>query len=344
MSQTHPTPRLNTISIGGATYDLFLTMGAAIKEEGEHLLLKIGGKLPVESVIECSGGGACNTSIGFSRLGCTAAFCGIVGSDQWGEKLLHNLQSENVDVSPATVVEGETSSFSIVLTLSTGERTILYAPGVNEHLHDTTFDLEAVERADAVYLNHLSETACVIENDIVAALLKKPNLQLAWNPGGCQIEAGMHARDKADLLKATTLLILNKEESLAFTGLKTVEEAMQALLSAGAKNICITDGKNGTVATDGVRQYHCPILQVTVKETTGAGDAFGTAASWALFTGHSLPEAMAAGTLNAASVVSQVGAQAGLLTDTQIAEKLASHLLPVETFEYPHTSHPPYVR
>lgn len=328
-SHTSPPPK-RTLSIGGATYDLFLTMRDTFRA-GETIHLEVGGKLRIENVIECCGGGASNTSVGLSRLGLRASFCGIVGSDQWGEKLLLNLKKEGVETTSATIVEHETSSFSIILSLPSGERTILYAPGVNEHLHDTTFDVDAIRENDAVYLNHLCETSCMIQDDIIAALEQGKNILLAWNPGGSQIDAGMRHHDAKKLLRMTGLLLLNKEEALTFSTSKTTEEALKKLIDAGAKNVCITDGKNGTVATDGKHVYRCPILQdVTVVDTTGAGDAFGTAALWSLLTEGSLQKALVSGTLNAASVVGAKGAQAGLLTENQIREKLNQNLLDVE--------------
>ncbi len=330
MSPSQTSSANRSLSIGGATYDLFLTMGEALKAD-ESIRLEIGGKVQVERVIECCGGGASNTSVGLSRLGLSASFCGIVGSDQWGEKLLQNLKKEGVNTLPATIVEHETSSFSIILSLKNGERTILYAPGVNEHLHDTTFDTAAIGDTDAVYLNHLCETSCMIQDDIVSALSKAKKIMLAWNPGGSQIHAGMGSRDAAALLKITNLLLLNKEEALAFSKTKTTEEALKKLTDAGAKNVCITDGKNGVVASNGTQMFRCPILKnAPVIDTTGAGDAFGTAAFWSLLTGNSLQKALLSGTLNGASVVGAIGAQAGLLTETQIREKLNQNLLEVE--------------
>jgi sugar/nucleoside kinase (ribokinase family) len=319
-----PSRSISSLSIGGATYDLFLEMEKGIPLEKNAIALAVGEKLPVKRVVECTGGGACNTSVGLSRLGLRAAFCGIVGSDQWGEKLLTTLMNERVNVTPATVVEGETSSFSIILTLVSGERTILYAPGVNEHLHDVTFDTDAIGTVDILYLNHLSETSCAIEDDIIDSVIKHGTIQLTWNPGGCQIDAGIDTANNAGLLKQTTVLLQNKEEAMAFTRTTDVNDAFATLERAGVRHICITDGKNGSIGSVNGKRYHCPILpDVQVVETTGAGDAFGIGVTWALATGHSLQEALIAGTLNAASVVSQIGAQAGLLTATQMQEKLS---------------------
>ena len=108
-----------TMSIGGATYDLFVKTGknlTCMTEGSCALLLPLGEKIRVEQVIETCGGGACNTSIGLSRLGCDASLSGVVGSDQWGEKLLETLKRESVHVDALTVVQVETSSFSIILS------------------------------------------------------------------------------------------------------------------------------------------------------------------------------------------------------------------------------------
>lgn len=324
-----PTSALRSLSIGGATYDLFLNLKEAKDEKG-LISFPVGGKTQITKVIETCGGGAANTSVGLARLGCSASFAGILGSDQWGEAMLKTLQKEGVNVSPATIVEGEMSSFSVILTAKEGDRSILTARGVSEHLHDVTFDEEALKNVDVVYLNHLSETSCVIEDNI-AAMLENSEAHLTWNPGGCQIEQGMDAKDKRELLTHTSLLLLNKEEALAFTHTSSVPEALDRLIEAGVKVVCVTDGKNGVTAAQGSARFHCPVAKVTVVDTTGAGDAFGVGVTWALATGLSLQKALIAGTLNGASVVSTIGAQAGLLTQTQMVQKLDQTTLTVTT-------------
>jgi ribokinase len=313
---------LRSLSIGGATYDLFLTLANRMMSEQGSIVLPAGSKTNIKGVVEACGGGAANTSVGLARLGLDASFAGILGSDQWGEKMLANLRAEGVRTDSVTIVEGETSSFSVII--STGhDRSILTAKGVSEHLHDVTFDADAVQRADVIYLNHLCEAASVIEDDIVR-MLKSCRGHLTWNPGGCQIEAGMHQKDKQELLAHTAFLLLNKEEALRFTDEKSSEDAMRVLRSAGVRTVCITDGKNGAIAQDDTGRYHCPVVPVTIVDTTGAGDAFGIGMTWALATGQSLPIAMIAGTLNASRVVSTIGAETGLLHLPEMESLLSS--------------------
>ena len=323
-----------TISIGGATYDVFVRLDRSTIEEcagKDAITFPLGDKIKVEDVIETCGGGASNTAVGLARLGCNAGFCGVVGDDQWGEKLRETFEKEGVDTSCVTIVEDEVSSFSIILSASSGERVILYDPGTNDHLHDATFDREHAGKADWVYFNHIQESSCVIEDDIINILAQDGGPCLTWNPGGCQIDVGIEAPNNCKLLEHTDLLQLNKGEALEFSKTDTVEDAIKMLLGKGVKNVMVTDGKNGTVASDGEKIYRCPVVEGNeVIDTTGAGDAFGTGATWSLLEGNNLSDALRAGTINAASVVGAIGAQAGLLTDTEMRRRLKETSLDVD--------------
>ncbi|MBM3231423.1 carbohydrate kinase family protein, partial [Candidatus Peregrinibacteria bacterium] len=213
-----------TLSIGGATYDLFVRLPADIvakhTKEGTFAL-PLGAKIIVKEIIECCGGGANNTSVGFARLGCHASFEGVIGSDQWGEKLRENFRREGVNSECVTVVEGEVTSFSIILSGSSRERVILYQSGTNRHLHDMMFNKDIMKRVDWVYLNHIQEGSCVIQDDIAEILSEKGAPCLTWNPGGHQIRKGMSEKDNAHMLAHTDLLVLNKEEAAEFSGAAT---------------------------------------------------------------------------------------------------------------------------
>lgn len=321
-----------TMSIGGATFDLFVVADHGVIHKNEHspaFTLPLGSKIRVEEVIRTCGGGAHNTSVGLARLGCDASYCGVIGDDPWGEAILTNCAQEKVDTAHVTVVENEPTDFSIILTARSGERVILKHPGTSKHLQDATFAREAAAEVDWIYLNSIQEEACQIEDDIIRILIEIPHAKLSWNPGNCQVEQGTRRRGIQELLKQTDVLFLNKEEALAFTKEPDVLSAMKHVLQAGAKIVCVTDGAQGVLATDGTTVYHCLPGDRPVVDTTGAGDAFGTGVTWALLTGKNLPTALRAGTINAMSVVGSVGAQPGLLTLDDMEKRLAASDLTV---------------
>lgn len=330
-SVTQP-PR--TVSIGGATYDLFVTTNKepVTEADGREVFeLPLGEKIWAKSVFGTYGGGAANTAVGLARLGCSAGYCGILTDDHWGREILHNLVEHRVRTEAATVVENESSSFSIILSSPSGERVILAHQGSSRHLHDVTFDKDAARGVDWVYLNHIHADSCVIEDDLIGILTAADSPRITWNPGGCQIDAGMREKNNRLLVSNADLLLLNKEEAEIFTGKKDPVHALRLLIEAGAGGVCITDGKRGAVASDGKILCHCGIATGPVVDTTGAGDAFGTGMTWGLASGKPLPESLKAGTINAMSVVGAVGAQPGLLTATEMCEKMESIQIDIET-------------
>src|SRR3989338_2310002 len=200
-----------TISIGGATFDLFIPMGQECigKSDTSMIQIPLGSKQHIHGITGTCGGGASNTAVGFSRLGCSASFCGVVGDDQWGERLMKNMVEEGVDTTGATIVEGETSSFSLVLLPPEGERAILYDPGTNAYLHQVTFDREHAATVDWIYLNHIQPESCVIEDEMLNILAESHHLARTGTPGGCQIEVGMRKKKNRRLVTRTNILILN---------------------------------------------------------------------------------------------------------------------------------------
>lgn len=331
-------------SIGGAAFDVFIRAPHATGYDaaGNYFLqFPLGAKVKVESVVQGCGGGAANTSVGFARLGMRARFCGVIGDDEWGQEIQKTLHDEGVATDAAIVVENEVSSFSIVLVDSaSGERTILYAPNVNAHMHKAIFAKEILRKSHWLFLNHLADVSADIIDDCLELVRKTEGLHFAWNPGGTQIQKGMHDPCTAQILPQTDILFLNAEEASIFTdepltGDRTtsIASALRKGIEAGVKIFCITDAENGAYVTDGKNVLHASTPASTkIVDTTGAGDAFAVGVTWGVFSGLPLQECLQAGMLNAASVIGVVGTQPGLLRESDMRRTLSAHPLPVTSF------------
>jgi len=101
-----------------------------------------------------------------------------------------------------------------------------------------------------------------------------------------------------------------------------MKDLLTGIRNIGPKVAIITNGPDGTYASDGGRFVHMPIVDAPVVERTGAGDAFGSGFLGAYMAGKSLDEGLKWGTVNSASVLGYVGPQAGLLNKEQIEEWL----------------------
>jgi len=303
----------------------------------EYMALPYGGKIAVEEVHEMYGGGAQNTAVGLTRLGVSATPIGSIGSDAWSEQILKNLGTEGIATKYIARTKHQTG-FSVILNSFEGERTVLTHAGANKLLH--SFDETILTHCDGLFFNHISAENHATEEifaKIKRHFLKFPEKFLAWNPGTEQLHAGAMAF--ADFFPTVDLLLLNREEAELFSGHQAgnresilngaVEEFPQSaadyseifrvFLRQGVKHVAITDGRRGAELCDGKKIYFCGIDETAARvDTLGAGDAFGSTLLWALITKKQLPFALKCATINAAAVVSQIGAEAGLLSEQDL--------------------------
>jgi ribokinase len=155
---------------------------------------------------------------------------------------------------------------------------------------------------------------------IAEYLKKNPSVKLAFQPGTFQMKLGYEAL--IDLYKHTYIFFCNKEEARKI--LKTDENDIKVLLAKikelGPTIPIITDGPNGAYALYENKTLFAPMYPDTKEpvDRTGAGDSFSSTLTSALALGKSMEEALLWGPINSMSVVQQIGAQAGLLTQTQI--------------------------
>jgi ribokinase len=309
----------DVVCVGNAKIDTFLTLQEAnehlrlIKETNE-LAIKFGEKITVNKAEVLLGGNAANVSVGTSRLGLNTTLVTEIGKDEFAQKIINTLESENVDVSNVLQTEGQQSSFSTIINYK-GERTIF-----SEHVKRThDFNFENITTS-WVYLTSIGQDW---QNayDKTVDFVKKTGSNLAFNPGTLQINEGKESI--RETLLASHLLFVNKEEAEELLGFShgeiNVEELIAELQKLGPRIVVITDGKNGSFATNKEGQIiKKDIIEVEVIEKTGAGDAYSSGFLSALINNKPIEDCMEWGTKNATAVIRKIGAQAGLLHKTDL--------------------------
>lgn len=321
----------DVITIGNAMIDMFMVVKednsfSRIDTDERILCFRFGEKIHVDSCRFLLGGNACNTAVGFSRLGKNTAFCAEIGSDEFAEKIREGLEKESVDLSLLTQTAGALSSFAVSITYQR-ERT-LFVDHV-KRAHDFSFNDVLTKW---VYLTSLGvEWKSAYAN--VLSFVQKGNARLAFSPGTHQFEEEGLLGIK-NVLPHAEVLFVNKDEAVRITknneqrtmNKEDIKELLKSLQAMGARVVSITDGDNGSYAIDEEEKiYHLDLFPATVVEKTGAGDAYTSGFLSAVMSQQSVREAMRFGAVNAASVIEHIGAQEGLLTKQQIQEKLESH-------------------
>ena len=312
------------ISVGDATIDTFIQIHDAevkcdINKENCQLCIKYGDKIAVDKLTHLVAGNAANNAVGGSRLGLKSAIYVNLGEDNSGKQISGKLKEEGVNTRYVVINSGMESNYSAVLNFQ-GERTIFV------YHQDWKYKLPDLDKTRWIYFTSVSKS--FIESNLIAELaqyLQRTGAKLLYNPGTYQIQAGV--KKIPQLLSLTEIFIVNKEEAKKILGFKEEEEIpvkklLKGICDLGPKMVIITDGKDGSYGFDGANNYQLGIFPAHLVEMTGAGDGFATGVLAAVFYGKDLKEAMRWGAASGASVVEQVGPQAGLLTYNKMQERL----------------------
>lgn len=316
------------VCIGNALIDAFLTIHEAnsfcrVDKDTHELCLKSGEKIPLENAQFELGGNACNVSVGLKRLGLHTALIAEFGKDAFAQKIKHQLAEEGVSLIHSVTTDSS-SSFSVGINFK--EDRSLFVWHVDRK-HDFNF---RNMRTKWVYLSSIGESWRHVYRSI-PSFIKESDSLLAFNPGTRQVIEGKEVLEP--ILAVTDILFVNKEEGerIAFgkeqvtTGdiREQIEKTAQILMIMGSKLVVITDGKRGSYALGAHGKfYHQGTIDADVVEKTGAGDSFSTGFLAAMHYGYDVQTAMRWGAINAASVISKVGAQPGLLTKREIERRV----------------------
>ena len=140
---------------------------------------------------------------------------------------------------------------------------------------------------------------------------KKNDIRVMFNPGKLELE---HKSDLTKLLEYVDVLLVNKREAAQIVPGETLEELLSRLKNY-LRTVIITDGQMGAIARDGSKTYRFGLYEdLKVKDTTGAGDAFGSGFLAHFAAGYSFKDSLVFASANSTSVVSKLGAKTGILT------------------------------
>src|SRR5581483_1452800 len=130
------------------------------------------------------------------------------------------------------------------------------------------------------------------------------------------------------IYERSEVLAVNREEATTISGgdHHDINDLFDKLHALGPKIVVISDGHAGAYASDGGNRYKMPIYPDPKPpyDRTGAGDAFTSTFVAALIKGADIPDALLWAPINSMSVVQKVGAQAGLLSESEIEHFLRS--------------------
>lgn len=311
---------LDVITIGDSTIDTFIkihdaTVECDINHEECKICIRYGDKIPVDSIAQSVAGNAANVAAGVATIGLRCAIYTNLGDDSQGALIKKTLTAKGVIADYIQTQKKVRSNLSVILTFQ-GERTAFV-------YHQPWFyQLPKLVPSRWVYLTSLSQS--FVDSNIideVAHYVDKNNSKLAFGPGTFQIKSNI--KRYPNTLERCELLICNLEEAKLILEIEIkeklpVRELLDKMLSLGPKSIVLTDGQEGSYASDGNSYLKVGVFPTKLVEKTGAGDAYASAFIAALIYNMPVSEAMIWGTINASHVIRELGSQNGLLTKADL--------------------------
>ena len=339
---------MKAITVGSATVDVIATVPSADIErmtlQNRHtsfLLLEPGKKVDARSVVRQTGGGAINAAVSLSRQGFKVAALVKLGADPDAETILSCLRDEGIDTSLVRHSETETTAVSVMIASHDRNAAIFTHRGANRTMEVADVPVAAFSGAGLVYVTNLSNASVERFPDILARA-KTASAFVAVNPGILQLT--QKTNEFFDNLRNADLFTCNFDEArvlvptlvdrmgwdkhegqahgegplpeLTIEGFHLpLEDYFRRVHNHGPRFVAVTMGGDGAYLSDAQNGIHFePTLEVEVVGTAGAGDAFASTLAGSLVRGLPIAAAAKLAARNAASVVSVIVSQTGLLT------------------------------
>lgn len=248
------------------------------------------------------GGKVCNAAIAAARLGAETAFIGGVGRDRYGRLIMDDFLSHGVDVKDFHILDGHTSvCFNLVDSAAKEKHYIQYfttvVPLKPGDLSESCFDDNGV-----LMLYKLDEMSFY--------LIERAH------------EAGMQVMVDGDEFDRTVYENLDKIDILIcseyfYNALYTDDDYEQNLLklhNMGPGIVVVTLGEKGCAGYENGSYFRLNAYQVTVNDTTGAGDVFHGAFARCIAEGYTAVEAAKFSSAVSAVKCIRLGGRVGIPT------------------------------
>ncbi len=318
------------------------------------LLVEQGRKIEAESISMNVGGGGVNVAVALRRLGHVVDALIKLGRDVDADRVSDHLKAADIGTSLVTTSDDLPTGSAVIISSHDRDAAIYTQRGANTAL--TPAEIKAIDFKNygLVYVSPLSDASADCFSVAVSQSCKAGAFVVA-NPGIRQITT--RSPDLLNALRQLDLLVINAKEAaalapalMAFAGNCPLPQRsrpagadqdgsllkdglrlhdvtfpfgwfLKTLESCGLRRVAVTNGKDGSYLFGHGELLHCPVREVVVRGTAGAGDAFCATLAHGLAGGLAARQALSQAAVNAASVVGFTDTQSGLLDQASLASE-----------------------
>lgn len=220
---------------------------------------------------EHPGGSPLNVAVALSRLGYDTHLLTAIGDDARGDAIRAHLDESGVQLTPASVRPGRTSTAEAVLD----------AHGAATYTFDLAWDPDTAGLPEAPDAVHTSSIAAVLEPGAttLSALLHsaRGSSTISYDPNARPTLMGAPEDVRARIEENIALsdVVKASDEDVAWLyGTEDVEDVAASWRDLGPSLTVLTRGGDGAVAFSDSGRVQVAPVQVEVVDTVGAGDTF----------------------------------------------------------------------
>ena len=216
------------------------------------------------------GGGPAGTAmVAASRLGVAAGYVGTIGNDYISELKRKSLSMYDVDIS--RIVERpfpENQVIFVYVNKETGERVFaMLANYLEDPVTPAELDRDYLTAADYLLLDGIYPEASILAARWMREAGKTVMIDM-WKTTEAVPDW------KRELIALTDIVICGEGFASAYSGEHDIYKAGRAILDAGPRIVVETLGERGCYTITENKTFHTPAFDVSVVNTTGAGDVF----------------------------------------------------------------------
>ncbi|MEE9356068.1 MAG: PfkB family carbohydrate kinase [Methylococcaceae bacterium] len=278
---------IDVLCVGHASYDLVFSVEEHPSEDE---------KIVANSLLSSGGGPAANAAVMIQKLGFKAAFAGYLGNDLYGNKHQQELAENKVDTS--LIVRGELPTpLSAILVKPDGRRALINYKGDTQALSTQSIDFSRVNTKVILFDGHEPYISVPLAKDA-----KSKGIVTVLDAGS------LHQGTKM-LMELVDYVACSEKFAVQLAG--DVRSALTQLANISPA-VIITLGEKGLVWQRGKQRGELAAPQVSVVDTTGAGDAFHGALAVAIADGMCWEDCLIFASAAGSLCCMKLGARPGL--------------------------------
>lgn len=230
--------------------------------------------------VKKSGGAPANVAACIGKLGGSASLVASVGSDPYGEFLIQEVTTYQVNTDHISILPMSTT-FAFVSLADNGEREFAFNRGADEQLDVEDAAIDALTE-DSIL--HLGSATALLGGKLSESYLKlahaakqKGNI-ICFDPNfRIDLWKGREAdfRDACvSYFKMADIVKVSDEELILLSQQDDMKVGCQYFHDLGVKVVLVTLGPDGCLVSQNGQQTIVPAYEINAVDTTGAGDSF----------------------------------------------------------------------